>query len=156
MSVAKALNSRVSEWMSRHVICLHSGSTVHEALQMMSENRVSALPIVNQLDHCVGIITTTDLVSIAHDVDDDILHTDPLDPAARRRLVEHLTGTVGHEPVSSYMSENVTTANDQITLRKAARLMVKGQVHHLPIVNDNDQLVGILSSMDILAKIADE
>lgn len=104
----------------------------------------------------MGIVTTTDLVDIVYDMDDDIVHTDPLDPGARRRLVERLASTVGREPVSSYMSEEVTTARDDSTLKGAARLMLKNQVHHLPIVNENDELVGMLSSMDILAEIADE
>ena len=144
------------DWMSSHVVSLHSGSTVHEAIQLMVENRVSALPIVDTNNHCVGIITTTDLVDIAYEVDDDVSHTDPFDPIARRRLVEHLTSTVGHEPVSTYMSETVTTAFETVTLRAAAKMMVKDQVHHLPIVNANDELVGILSSMDILANLADK
>ena len=150
-----ASESLVRDWMSTHVVSLHSGSSVHEAIETMVENRVSALPIIDRENHCVGIITSTDLVDIAHDIDDDLVNTDPLDDASRRRLVEHLTGTVGHEPVSSFMSENVTTINETLTLKEAARVMVKDQVHHLPIVNERDELVGILSSMDILAGLSE-
>lgn len=150
-----ASESSVKDWMSTHVVSLHSGSSVHEAIETMVENRVSALPIIDRLNHCVGIITSTDLVDIAHDIDDDLVHTDPLDPASRRRLVERLTGTVGHEPVSSFMSENVTTVSESLKLKAAARVMVKAQVHHLPVVNERDELVGILSSMDILAGLSE-
>ena len=148
--------SRVKELMSSHVVSLDSGASVHEALQMMVENRVSALPVVDVDNHCVGIITTTDLVEMAFDIDDDVFNTDPAEPSAQRRLVERLTSTVGREPVSSYMSEDVTVARDEQTLKDAARLMLKDQIHHLPVVNAKGELVGILSTMDILADLADQ
>ena len=59
MAPKSASMRHVKDVMSTHVVSLHSGATVHEALQTMVENRVSALPIVDQDDHCVGIITTT-------------------------------------------------------------------------------------------------
>lgn len=148
--------THVKELMSSHVVSLDSGASVHEALQMMVENRVSALPVVDREDHCVGIITTTDLVEMAFDIDDDVFNTDPAEPTAQRRLVERLTSTVGREPVASYMSEDVTVARDSQTLRAAARIMLKNQIHHLPVVNEDEELVGILSTMDILAELADE
>ena len=156
MTSKSAAMSQVKEVMSTHVVSLHSGATVHEALQMMVENRVSALPIVDKENHCVGILTTTDLVEIAYDVDDDVFNADPLNPTAQRELFERLTHSVGREPVASYMSEQVATAAESRTLKEAARIMIKNQIHHLPIVNDRDELVGILSTMDILAEFADE
>lgn len=147
--------TRVKDWMSSHVVSIHADASVHEAIQAMQENRISALPVVDKRNHCVGIVTTTDLVDIIYEVDDDVARTDPVDPASRRRLVEHLTSTVGQEPIATYMSEYVTTALDSASLAAAARLMVKDQVHHLPIVNTRDELVGVLSSMDILGQVAD-
>jgi CBS domain-containing protein len=156
MASKGALAGQVKELMSTHIVSLHAGATVHEALQMMVENRVSALPVVDQDNHCVGFISTTDLLELTYDIDDDVVHTDPLNPSERRRLVEKLGSAVGNEPVSSYMSEQVVTANESQSLKSAARLMLKNQVHHLPIVNNEEQLIGILSTTDILAAFADE
>ena len=155
MAPESASMSSVKELMSSHVVSLHSGSTVHEALQMMVENRVSALPIVDKENRCVGIISTTDLIQLTYDIDDDLFHADPLDEASARRLVDKLSSSVGQEPVASYMSEQVATVQESKPLRAAARVMLKNQIHHLPVVNKEDQLVGILSTMDILAEFAE-
>jgi CBS domain-containing protein len=149
------LPGTVKDYMSTHVVSLHSGANVHEALEMMVENRVSALPIVDVEDRCVGIITATDLIGVTYDIDDDVVHTDPMDPSSRGRLFEKLANTVGDEPVSSYMSESVASVDESTSLRVAAQIMLREQVHHLPVLNKDEQLIGIISTMDIVAAVAD-
>jgi CBS domain-containing protein len=155
MASKNASVGQVKDLMSTHVVSLQAGATVHEALQMMIENRVSALPVVDKINRPVGIITTTDLVQLTYDIDDDVFHADP-SPAARLRLVERLSSSVGQESVATYMSEQVVTAEDSMSLKAAARTMLKNQVHHLPIVNKDEELVGMLSTIDILAEFAEE
>ncbi len=155
MGTKDASLGQVKDLMSSDVVSLHSGGSVHEALQLMVENRVSALPIVDRENRCVGIISTTDLVQLTYDIDDDIVQADEMNASSQLRLVEKLSATVGQEPISSYMSEQVTTVNETQSLKAAARMMLKHQVHHLPVVNSADELVGILSTMDILAEFAD-
>jgi len=62
-------------------------ATIHDALILMGENRVSALPVVNvNGDHaCVGILSTDDL--------------DRVDSTGRRFLLEKLARNMGNEPV---------------------------------------------------------
>jgi CBS domain-containing protein len=142
--------------MSSHVVSLSADATVHEALEQFVENRVSALPIVDNNERCIGIITATDLVEITYDIDDDLTHTDTLNASSRRRLVDKLIGTVGNEPVTSYASEKVASIAGSSSLQAAARLMLREQVHHLPVVNEQEQLIGILSTMDVVAAVADQ
>jgi len=146
---------RVKHVMSRDTVSLPAGATIHDALKMMTENRVSALPIVDSRDRCVGVFTTTDLLDLTRDVDDDVHQIDVVDPVSRRWLVDKLVQSLGHEPVASYMSEDVLTVNDTTTLAIAARDMLRSQVHHLPVVDDKGRLTGIVSTMDILAEFAD-
>lgn len=156
MTTNSVPQTAVKDLMSSHVVSLHSGATVHEALEQMVENRVSALPIVDQTNRCVGIVTATDLVELTYDIDDDLMHTEPLNPASRSRLVEKLSGAVGREPIASYASESVVAILDSTSLQSAAKTMVREQVHHLPVVNDKDELVGIFSTMDVVAVVADQ
>ena len=146
---------RVKDVMSRDVVSLQAGATVHEALAMMTENRVTALPIVDSRDHCVGIFTTTDLLELTRDVDYDAYQMDMVDPVSRRWLVDKLVKSLGDETVASYMSENVSTVSYETTLAIAARDMLRSQVHRLPVVDAKDRLVGIISTTDILAEYVD-
>ena len=145
----------VKEIMSREVVSLSAGDTIHEALTLMGENRVSALPVVNRRNECVGILSTFDLVDMTRDVDDDLYHMDMVDPTTKRFLLDKLAHSMGTESVQSFMSEAVTKVNLETTVAKALREMLKNRVHHLPIVDDNDSLMGIISTMDILAEFAD-
>ena len=145
---------RVKDVMTRDIVSLPAGATIHDALTMMTENRVSALPIVDGRDRCLGIFTTTDLLDLARDVDDDVYQLDVVDPVSRRWLVEKLVHSLGNESVASYMTEDVSTVGRESTLATAARDMLRSQVHHLPVVDDNDRLVGIISTTDILAEYA--
>ena len=81
---------RVKDVMSRDVVTLRPEDKIHDALEMLVENRVSALPVVDKRKNCVGIISTTVLVDFTKDVDEDIQHVDVLDPSSRRW---HLSGT---------------------------------------------------------------
>jgi CBS domain-containing protein len=146
---------KVSDIMTRDVVTLAAGGTVHEALSLMGENRVSAIPVVDHAGKCVGIISTTDLVDMTRDVDDDLYQLDLVDATSRRFLIDRLAHSLGNESIETYMSESLVTVYPESTLATATKRILKAGVHHLPVVDKNDRLVGIVSSLDILAEFAD-
>lgn len=147
---------RVKNIMSRDVVTINAGDTIHEAMTLMGENRVSALPVVDSRNRCIGILSTSDLVDMTRDVDDDVYQLDLVDATTQRYLLEKLTHSMGSETVQSFMSESPSTVDAETSIGKATHEMLRNQVHHLPVVDSNDRLVGILSTMDILAELADE
>jgi CBS domain-containing protein len=126
---------RVKDIMSRDVVTIAAGDTIHEALKLMGENRVSALPVVDRHDHCVGILSTSDLVDMTRDVDDDLYDLDMVDPTSRRFLLDKLAHSMGNESVQSFMSEAVATVDLETTIGKATREMLRNRIHHLPVVD---------------------
>ena len=146
---------RVKDIMSRDVVTISAADTIHEALTLMGENRVSALPVVDRNNHCVGILSTSDLVDMTRDVDDDVYQLDLVDPTSQRFLLDKLAHSMGSETVQSFMSEAVATVDAETTIGRATQEMLRNQVHHLPIVDVHDHLIGIVSTMDILAELAD-
>lgn len=146
---------RVKDIMSRDVVTVFVGDTVHEALKLMGENRVSALPVVDSHERCVGILSTSDLVDMTRDVDDDIYELDLVDPTSRRFLLDKLAHSMGNEPVQSFMSEAVTTVDPESTIGKATREMLRNRIHHLPVVDNAEKMIGIVSTIDILGEFAD-
>jgi CBS-domain-containing membrane protein len=146
---------RVKDIMSRDVVTIFAGDTIHEALKLMGENRVSALPVVDTHERCVGILSTSDLVDMTRDVDDDIYELDMVDPTSRRFLLDKLAHSMGNESVQSFMSEAVTTVDTETTIGKATREMLRNRIHHLPVVDGSERMIGIVSTIDILAEFAD-
>ena len=53
------------------------------------------------------------------------------------------------------MSDSVVTVGLETSIQKAAQEMLRNHVHHLPVVDTEDRLIGIISTMDILAAFAD-
>lgn len=155
MSTVDIYTRRVKDIMSREVVTIRAGDTIHEALTLMGENRVSALPVVDNRDHCIGILSTSDLVDMTRDVDDDIQHLDLVDATTQRFLLDRLAHSMGNESVQSFMSEMVATVSLETSIGRATREMLRNRVHHLPVVDEHDKLIGIISTMDILAEVAD-
>jgi len=145
---------RVKDIMSRDVVTTNASDTVHEALTLMGENRVSAIPVVDNHDHCVGILSTSDLVDMTREVDDDLYSLDMVDSTSRRFLLDKLTHSMGGESVQSFMSETVATVKAETTIAEATREMLRHRVHHLPVIDKNNHLIGIISTMDVLEQFA--
>lgn len=145
----------IKDIMNRDVVTMNASGTIHEALILMEENRVSTLPVIDNQDHCVGILSSSDLVDMTRDVDDDVYELDHADPASQRYLVEKLIHSMGSESIQSFMSETVATVDSAATILTATRKMLKEQIHHLPVVDQSGRLVGIVSTMDILGEFAD-
>ena len=145
----------VKHIMSRDVVTLSTEDTIHNALELLVSNRVSALPVVDNGKHCVGILSTTDLVDFTRDVDEDLHHVDEINASSRGWLVSKLLRSLGEETVGAYMSDDVATIGLESSLAKAAQLMVRNRVHHLPVLDHHGHLAGILSTMDILCDFAD-
>ena len=133
---------------------INAADTIHEALTLMTENRVSALPVVDKRDSCVGIISTSDLVDVTRDLDDDLYQLDMVDPAQRRFVLDRIGHNVGGESVQSFMSETVMTVDVETSIGTAAREMLRNRVHRLPVVDQKGRLVGIVSTMDVLSAFA--
>ena len=146
---------RVKEFVTRDTVTLNAADTIHEALTLMGENRVSALPVVNRNNQCVGILSTVDLVDMTRDTEEDLRELDYVDLTSKRFLIDKLAHSLGNEKVQTYMSEAVVTANLETTIGKAARDMIRNRIHHLPVVDHEDRLIGIISTMDILSEFAD-
>ena len=156
MTTKDKVDGRVIESvMNRDVVTLNAGGTIHEALVLMEENRVSTLPVVDNTDRCVGILSTSDLVDMTRDVDDDVYELDHADVAGQRYLVEKLIHSMGSESIQSFMSEKVSTAKSSESIVDAARRMIHEEVHHLPGADEDVVLVGIVSTMDVLGAFAD-
>lgn len=144
---------RVRDIMSTDVVSVHPDETLHGALELMSENRVAALPVVDRRDHCVGILSTSDLVDINRDLDEDLDALQDADAAARGWLVQKLGDSLGHEKVVGLMSDNVAAVGPEAPLAEAAREMLRNRVHRLPVVDETGRMVGILSTMDLLTAL---
>jgi CBS domain-containing protein len=146
---------QVKDVMSKHVVAVNPGDSLHEALDLICENRVSALPVVDGHGHCVGILTTSDLIELTHELDDELRNLGRLNDSKPQWLIEQLAKALGSERVSEQMTPDVAAIRPEATVAEAAASMLRNRVHHLPVVDANNVLRGIVSTMDILGVVAE-
>ena len=119
----------VRDWMNNLIIYIDPHKTVTEALSLMRRRYISSL-IVNKVspEADYGILTSTD-------ISDKII--------AQNRNPSKLT-------VRDIMTSPLLTVNENSDVRECAVLMKKHQIHHIPVVNDQKELVGMISASDFL------
>jgi IMP dehydrogenase len=104
-------------------ITLHPDATIGEALHMMKENKIGGIPIVDESQKLIGILTNRDLR-----FEDD-----------RRRKVKDLM-----------TKEGLITAPEGTDLKKAEKILQKYKIEKLPVVSRNGKLIGLITYRDIL------
>jgi CBS domain-containing protein len=114
-------------------------------VRLIEENKVSAIPIVDQLGIPIGIVSSTDLLFKERGVElestSDLLH------AQKGRLERaKAAGTVASE----VMTSPVITVEAGTTLSRAARLMYEQNVRRLVVVDNRGRIAGIVTRSDLL------
>ena len=137
--------------MTRHVETLRERDTLHYALTMMAENDISAIPVVTRDGIVMGIISQRDIISEARDKDvedsERAAYAKPDLLSFGAVTLDELT----NERVEDMMSEKVVKVHEDDLVTDIAETMLQSKIHHIPVVGEDDRLVGIVSTMDILA-----
>jgi CBS domain-containing protein len=129
------LNDMVSGWMSEHPVTLAPSRPIIEAYALMAEYGIGHLPVLAE-GRLVGIVSDRDLHRAAR-----------LRDARKPADVSHLFAT----PVAEIMTRApFATVEPLATIREAAAKLLAFDVHSLPVVEEGDRLVGLLTSSDLL------
>ena len=120
------MNVDVDQIMRHPVMTATRHQSIGHVRKVMSEHRISAMPVVDTDHQPVGMVTASDL------------------------LEDHPDGA----PISGIMSKPVYTVPRYDGPHIAARLMRNHHLHHV-VVTENKQVVGIISAYDLLKLVED-
>lgn len=144
---------RVAELMNPDVVVVVESASVEEAVQRLSEHDVSGAPVVDADGRLVGLLDDTDLLLSearvhAPSVVEILGAYIPL-PSAWHRFeneVRHaLAATVGE-----LMTADPPSVSPDDTAEDAATLMVERNVSRVPVVDDDRQVLGVISRHDLV------
>ncbi len=109
-----------------NVVTADPEQTIHRVDEMMDREGVSGAPVVDDDDAVLGIISGTDI----------------------RPYLE-----VGErDEVGEAMTDKVITASEEVTAREALELMYEHKIERVPIVDDDNRLVGLVTMQSILQR----
>jgi CBS domain-containing protein len=123
----KTVAQLLRDKQSQTVHTVRAEATVLEALQLLAEHNVGALPVVDQAGELVGVVSERDYA---------------------RKVVLRGRSSVG-TPVSAIMSSPVITVTPQQSIQACMDLMTERHLRHLPVI-DGGKLVGLLSIGDLV------
>lgn len=121
----------VARLMSSEVTTVEPDTLVEDAARTMLDNGIGSVVVVDADGRLEGILTTTDFVRI-------VAERQPKD----------------RTPVSEYMTQDVRTAKAGDSIIEAADTMLNVGIHHLPVVDDENHVIGIITTTDLTAYIS--
>lgn len=155
MSESDLSELKVKQIMESHVISASPKDRVSDALRSMVENRISALPVVDGHGRCVGVISSTDLLQKALELGSELESLNSTSGLEHEMLLERLQNTgFAEELVQEVMSYTPISVNEESGVADACSTMTINRIHHLAVVDMNNKLRGIVSTMDILKVVA--
>ncbi len=117
-----AIVKRAENGMIYDPVTIRKGSTVRYALEMMRDYHIGGIPVVDEDNHLVGIVTNRDL-------------------RFERRLDKQIDEVM--------TKENLVTTNAKTDLGDAAQILQENKIEKLPVVDSDNHLVGLITYKDI-------
>ncbi|NLO71210.1 MAG: IMP dehydrogenase [Porphyromonadaceae bacterium] len=127
MSIAEqakqvSMVKRAENGMISDPVTIHKGATVGNALALMAEYKIGGIPVVDLEGYLVGIVTNRDL-RFQRDMD---------------MLIDEVM-----------TKENLVTTSHTTNLEEAAEILQQHKIEKLPVVDENNKLIGLLTYKDI-------
>jgi len=138
------MNRMVSDVMVTPVVSVQPATSFKQTVQLLQEHRVSALPVVDRDGRLLGIVSETDLA-----LKEEHQPSNPIpffEGGGRREQRVKARGT----RAADFMSTPVATVAPGASLNAAARLLHQRGVRHLPVVDHDGRLIGIITRRDLL------
>jgi len=146
----------VADVMTRDPIVVRPETSLHEAIKLLAEKRISGLPVVDDAGNLIGTISETDLMWQETGVTPPayIMFLDSViflkNPAQYERDLHKALG----QTVGEVMSKDFITVAPDKPLRDAAQLMHDRKIQRLPVVDASGKVIGILTRGDIVRDLA--
>jgi len=121
----------VARLMGSDLATVSPDTLVEDAARIMLDRDIGSVIVVDDDNHLEGILTRTDFVRI-------VAERQPKD----------------RTPVSAYMATDVVTTDAQASIHDAADALLAHGVHHLPVVNDEAGVIGIVTTTDLTAYLS--
>jgi CBS domain-containing membrane protein len=135
----------VKEVMSGSVISVKRDADLQEAARLLSEHRISGMPVIDESDLVIGIVSETDLLVLA-----GMSKGHTLKDIVRGLLGEPTPSRTGGSRVEDVMTSPPVTSKADDDIAGVAKVLDGKRIKRLPVVDAAGKLIGIISRADIV------
>lgn len=146
--------------MNTKVLSIGPNATVEEAVKIFSQNKISGLPVVDDNNKLIGILTERDIVVFSSD-----MHVIPLISSSNwispyTDVSKISSSKRGYDLISKTQVEKVMTkklydVTGDISWYEIVKIMKSGKINHIPVVDNDRKLIGIITRTDMLNYMAE-
>ncbi len=141
--------------MNQQVRTIGPDQSIKEAAQVLIDTQLRNLPVVDTTGQLLGMITRADLLQAirtsplmspeASNATQPLTHTNPL-PGLPAQL----------QPVSTYLNTDIATVEEQTPLAETIDVLITSLLKRVVIVDTEQHVKGIISDVDVLARMQEE
>lgn len=117
----------ILEQKGRDIVAIPSITTMEEAAQLLARKRIGAV-LVKEGPALAGILSERDLV---------------------KAVAAEGAGALGRE-VTAYMTKSVATCRESDTVEDLMEMMTRGRFRHVPVLDADQSLCGLISIGDVV------
>jgi CBS domain-containing protein len=148
----------VKEVMTTEVVTLNGFMSIREAAEVLAARNISGAPVVDNEDKLIGVLTESDILLSVKNAADEVhmvfpsIHTMGVmfelskGETEIMKAFEEQANTV----VMDVMTRNVITCRPDTALNEVASLLVEKRINRIPVIDDDDRVVGIVTRGDIV------
>ncbi|MDX3458593.1 CBS domain-containing protein [Streptomyces sp. ME02-8801-2C] len=140
--------TKIGALMVGDVVTADYGTSFKEVVRLLGEHRISGLPVTDEDAKVIGVVSETDLMLRQSQEPESETWLSQL--RRLRHSVRETTAKSHARTAGGLMSTPAVTVRADATLPEAARLMAEHRIERLPVVDEEDRLIGIVTRHNLL------
>jgi len=158
----KDINERIEDYFTHLVVPVYHETPINIVMEILSITREHALPVLNDERKLCGVVTDGDLFKLSH-IRESVSATDmgmggdedewTWEGIRDTIRLHYSTSEVALPPVAvkEVMITNVIKATKNTPVHEIADTMIKNKISHVPVVDSDDRLIGMVTDIDLMA-----
>ncbi|MCK4901865.1 MAG: CBS domain-containing protein, partial [Thermoplasmatales archaeon] len=161
-NIQNNVTEKIERYFTNLVVPIYQETPINIVMEIISITHENALPILNDERKLVGILTDGDLFKLSH-IKESVSQTDlgmggdedawTWEGIRDTIRLHYSTSEVSLPPVPAkeVMIADVIKAYENTPVNEVAEKMVKNQISHIPVVDSNDRIIGMVTDIDLMA-----
>jgi CBS domain-containing protein len=137
---------KAKDIMTKTVISVREDTTIEEVIKTLLENEISGVPVLDENDKLVGLVSEGDLIYREGSLM-------PVSSYEDREKFKEQQSKALQAKVESTMTKEVITVDEETPAQKIAALLLRHRIKRVPVIRDG-KVVGIVSRANVMSAIA--